>query len=284
MIARESVLLPEPFGPMIACTEPLSITRSMPLRMGLPSTLTTRSRTSRLDMCALTGGGLRKLRQGHAIERPRDGRLELQPDGARAAAGLAHAVDDRVALRGADLGLDRSLERADHIARGDRAGLASQRVAATRAALAVHEAGLAERRDELLEICLGEILALRDGVQRHRSLTPVAREIDHEPHPVLATGGNVKSRGGTWISEHFTRNSSSGDSLTEDASAFPPCFGGIDESGQGRSGTPVARSTRSRVRSRGGRRAQRRWSDAGRRPGDPSGSPGPGPRRTRADQ
>src|SRR6267143_2840323 len=204
MIASESVLLPEPFGPMIACTEPLSITRSMPFKIVFPSTLTTRSRISRLDMGALPGGGLRELRQSHAIERPGDGRLELQPHGARAAVGLAHAVDDRVALRSTDLWLDRSLKRAYHVAGGDLARLARERVPAPCAALAVHETCLTKGRDELLEVGLGQVLALRDRLKRHRSLTPVAREIDHEPHPVFATGRDVECSGRGGISEHFT--------------------------------------------------------------------------------
>src|SRR2546427_5000789 len=206
MIASESVLLPEPFGPMIAWTEPLSITRSMPFKIVFPSTLTTRSRISRLDMGARPGGGRRKLRQGHAIERPGNGRLELQPHGARATVGLTHTVHDWIALRGTDLRLDRSLERAHHIAGGDLARLARERVATPGATLAVHQTGLAERGDELLEVRLGEILALRNGMQRYRPLTPVAREIDHEPHPVFAAGRDVKSSGRRGISEHFTRN------------------------------------------------------------------------------
>src|SRR2546427_12015252 len=37
-----SVLLPEPLGPMMACTSPACTVRSMPRRMGLPSTVTCR--------------------------------------------------------------------------------------------------------------------------------------------------------------------------------------------------------------------------------------------------
>src|SRR6187431_2623853 len=42
MIALPSVLLPEPFGPMSACTSPRLITRFTPRRIGLPSTETWR--------------------------------------------------------------------------------------------------------------------------------------------------------------------------------------------------------------------------------------------------
>src|SRR5438094_5038404 len=192
MIASESVLLPDPFGPMIACTEPLSTTRSIPFRIVLPSTLTTRSLISRLDMHALPGRRLRKLREGHAIESLCDAVLQLEPHRARAAVGLAHAVQDRLSLGGTDLRLDRPLEGAHNVTRGDLARLTGQDVAAARAALAVHETGLAKRGDELLEIGLGQVLALRDGVQRDRPLAPVLREVDHETHPVFAAGGDVE--------------------------------------------------------------------------------------------
>src|SRR5438105_3315704 len=194
MIASESVLLPEPFGPMIACTEPLSTTRSIPLRIVLPSTLTTRSLISRLDMHALPSRRLRKLRERHAIESLRDTVLQLEPDRAGAAVGLTYAVQDGLSLGGTDLGLDRPLERAHDVTRRDLARLAREDVTATRAALAVHEASLAKRGDELLEIGLGQVLALRDGVQRDGPLAPVLREVDHETHPVFASRGDVERR------------------------------------------------------------------------------------------
>src|ERR671937_711548 len=151
MMASESVLLPEPFGPMIAWTDPLSTTRSMPFRIVLPSTLTTRSRISRLDIHALPGGRSRKLRESHAVERFRDAVLQLEPDGPRSAVGLAHAVHDGIALGRADLRLDRSLERAHDVTGRDLPRLARQGVAAARSALAVHQTGLAKRGHQLLE-------------------------------------------------------------------------------------------------------------------------------------
>src|SRR2546430_15459885 len=102
MIASESVLLPEPFGPMIAWTEPLSTTRSIPLRIVFPSTLTTRSLISRLDIHTLPRRGCRDLRESHAVERLRDAVLELEPHRARSAVGLAHAAHDGLALGGTD--------------------------------------------------------------------------------------------------------------------------------------------------------------------------------------
>src|SRR5213592_1509518 len=119
MIASESVLLPEPFGPMIACTEPLSTTRSIPFRIVLPSTLTTRSLISRLDMRALPRRGRRELGERHSVQGLRDALLQLEPDGARSAVGFAHAVHNRLAFSGTDLRLDRSFQGAHHIAGGD---------------------------------------------------------------------------------------------------------------------------------------------------------------------
>src|SRR5437867_7181458 len=192
MIASESVLLPEPFGPMIACTEPLSTTRSIPFRIVLPSTLTTRSLISSLDMHTLTRRGRRKLRESHAIESLRDAVLELQPYSPRSTVGLTHTVQDRLALRGTDLRLDRPLERANDVTGRDLAWLPGKRVAAARAPLAVHEAGLAQGGDELLEVGLGQILTRRHGVQRDGALAPVFCEVDHQTHPVFAARGHVE--------------------------------------------------------------------------------------------
>src|SRR5437870_11263628 len=149
MIASESVLLPEPFGPMIACTEPLSMTRSIPLRIVLPSTLTTRSLISRLDMHPLPRRGLRELREGHAIERLRDAVLQLEPHGARAAVGFAHAVQDRLSLGGTDLWFDWAFECSHEISGRDVTRLPRRRATAARAAPAVHESGLVKDGHQL---------------------------------------------------------------------------------------------------------------------------------------
>src|SRR5207249_925625 len=170
MIASDSVLLPDPLGPMIACTEPLSTTRSMPLRICLPSTLTTRSRISSLDMGALPRCRLRELGHGHAVERCGDRGLELDPHRARPAVLFADAVHDGVTFGSTDLRLDRTLERAHDVAGRDLGGIARERVAAACAALSRDESGFAERGDELLEVRLGQILPLGDGVQADRSL------------------------------------------------------------------------------------------------------------------
>src|ERR1700694_3738234 len=115
----------------------------MPLRIVLPSTLTTRSLISRLDIHSLPRCGLRDLLESHAVQSLCDAVLELEPNGPRPAVGLAHAVHDRLALRGTDLRFDRSLQRADDATGGDVARRAREDIPAARAALAVHETSLA---------------------------------------------------------------------------------------------------------------------------------------------
>ena len=122
----------------------------------------------------------------------------------RRAAGLQDAIHDRLALGGADLGLDGPLERADDVARGDVVRISRERVSATRAALPLYEASLAQARDKLLEIRLGQLLTRRDRVEAHGTLAEVPCEIDHETHAVFAARRNLES--GLWgNSEHFTR-------------------------------------------------------------------------------
>src|ERR1700737_3652578 len=158
MIASESVLFPEPFGPMIAWTSPLRTTRSTPRGISFASTLTWRSLISSVDTVSpcwralgrdgdvLLLGLPGKLGERHAVERGRDRRLELEPDEPRAASLLAHAVEDRIALGRADLRLDRSFERAHDVPRSDLRGLASERVTTAGAALPVHEPGFPKDR------------------------------------------------------------------------------------------------------------------------------------------
>src|SRR5437879_11704197 len=149
MSARDGVSLPEPFGPTIEWTEPLSTTRSIPLRSALPPTVTTRSVISRLDTHTLPRRGRRKLRESHAIESLRDAVLELEPYRPRSAVRLAHTVQDRLALGGTDLRLDRPLERTDDVTGRDFARLPSERVAAAGTTLTVHQTGLADGRAQL---------------------------------------------------------------------------------------------------------------------------------------
>src|SRR5579859_1926691 len=69
--AYESVDLPDPFGPITACTSPLLMDRVTPLRIGLPSTLACRSRISKsanfvialLHLISAVGRGLSQPRR-----------------------------------------------------------------------------------------------------------------------------------------------------------------------------------------------------------------------------
>src|SRR5207247_9410539 len=110
-------------------------TRSIPFRISLPSTVTWRSLITR------SGNGhflLRKIGEGHAVERLGDGRLQLHPHRARPAVLLADAVEDRIAFGGADLWLDRALPRAAGVARGDRGWVGGRGGGAARAHRRVH--------------------------------------------------------------------------------------------------------------------------------------------------
>src|SRR3954463_11483736 len=104
MIVSASVLFPEPFGPMIACTSPLFTTRSIPLRIVLPSTSTRRSLISRSGMSGLPCGRLsRQVFETHAVQRLRDRALQGHPDVVGRAARLQHTIHDGLTFGGADL-------------------------------------------------------------------------------------------------------------------------------------------------------------------------------------
>src|SRR6185437_10869063 len=78
MIALARVDLPDPFGPISACTLPFSTSRSRPRRISLPSALTCRLRISssanfapfvlRGGLSGACGGGLRGLGRAPAGE------------------------------------------------------------------------------------------------------------------------------------------------------------------------------------------------------------------------
>src|ERR1700741_2365527 len=122
----------------------------------------------------------------------------------RRAAWLQRAVHDGLTPGRADLRLDRSLERAHDVASGDVVRVTRERVASAGSTFACDEAGLAQTRNELLEIRLRQLLARGDRVEAHSALAVVAREVDHEPHPVFAARGDMESS--LWgNSEHFTR-------------------------------------------------------------------------------
>src|SRR5258706_12157753 len=190
MIVSASVLLPEPFGPMIAWTSPLFTARAVPVRIGFASASKWRSLISRSGKRALLHGldrcrgsrGLHKIREGHAVERLRDALLHRHPHVMGRAARLQDAVHDRLALDGADLRLDRSFQRANDVAGGDRGRRARERVAAARSALALDQTGLSQACHELFEIRLRQLLACRDGVQAHAGRARMPCEGGHEAH------------------------------------------------------------------------------------------------------
>src|SRR5439155_3503065 len=119
--------------------------RSMPLRIRFPSTLTWRSRIARSATRDSAERGLarrrpRELREVHAVERCGDARLQVKPDRSRAAALLADAVQDGIALGGADLRLDASPARTDDVAGRDLGRIPVDEIPATGPALPAHEA------------------------------------------------------------------------------------------------------------------------------------------------
>src|SRR5438132_1150104 len=179
----------------------------MPLRIGFPSTLTWRSRIARSATRDSAERGLarrrpRELREVHAVERRGDARLQAKPDRSRAAALLADAVQHGIALGGADLRLDRTLERTDDVAGRDLRRISGEEIPAPGPALPVHEARSPQRRDELLEIRERQILALGDGVQRHRPLTPVALERTDAEIAFGLEGGATLDGERAWLTGH----------------------------------------------------------------------------------
>jgi inosine/xanthosine triphosphatase len=127
----------------------------------------------------------------------------------RVAEGLARTVRYRIAFRGTDLRRDRTVERADDVSGADLIGRTREDVSAAGAALALHETRGAQARGELLEVRLGEVLALGDAVERERPGAEVLRELDHETHAVLAPARDVEGADGRRlrISYCHSRNS-----------------------------------------------------------------------------
>src|SRR5919202_4619416 len=173
MTALASVDLPEPLGPMSACTSPGRTMRSRPLRICLSSAWTWRFSILSSAILSLTSDGLRggdrdgpvlarregdELGQGRAGERLHDAAVDARPQQLRGAAvaavGRMRAEDPPVAAvvhealhRGDD-----ALEGEDHLVHRERRGVACKPVAAVRPTGAVDEAGLAQQRDDPLEV------------------------------------------------------------------------------------------------------------------------------------
>ena len=67
-------------------------------------------------------------------------------------------------------------------------GRAREHVAAARAAPRVDQAGLAQARDEVLEVGQRQAVVLGDLGQRDRLLAGAPRQLDHHAHAVLGLG------------------------------------------------------------------------------------------------
>src|SRR3954469_6082584 len=158
MIVEASVDFPEPLGPMSAWSSPFETDRSTPLRISRSSTRTCRLRISRsangFSYAALLGNEFGKR---GVLQRAHDREAHAGPQKLGGAGmvgvGLARADDPAVGVGGdAFDGGDAPLERLDDLGHRDLVGRAGQKVAAACAAPALDEPGLAQPRDEVLEI------------------------------------------------------------------------------------------------------------------------------------
>src|SRR5436853_1311380 len=214
MITLARVDLPEPLGPISACTFPFSTSRSSPLRIFLSSTSTCRFRisssaislrfwgflkflSSAADggdalLCAVVGE-LDQLGQGGPGQRLGDAALDSHPEQLRrtglVAVGLVRTEDfpfGRVveALHRRDL----SFQCLDHRVHRDLLGGLRQAVAAVGAAGGGDEAGLAQFRYQVLQVGERQVLRFGDGAQRGRLRAGLAAQLDHQANSVLGFG------------------------------------------------------------------------------------------------
>src|SRR5918994_2502988 len=221
MIAFARVDLPEPFGPIKAWIEPFSTSRLTPLRISLPSAVTCRLRISSSanstpkfgfevsglrrgdgglgDGCLGSGGGrmlvceLDQLGQGRAGERLGDADLHPGPEklgrARLVAVGLVRAGHLSLGIEVEALHRsDRPFERLHHLEHLDLLGGSPQPVAAVGAALALDQPGLAELRDQVLEVGQGESLGLGDSAQGDGLAILLAAKLDHQAHSVFRSG------------------------------------------------------------------------------------------------
>src|SRR3954469_3602799 len=205
MIALASVDLPEPLGPMSAWTSPFSTARSRPFRICLSPAATWRLRISSSDTHdfldvggdrGVGGDGARRRREGHEVgqgrarQRADDAALDARPEQLGGAALVAADVraEDAPLLAVVDEAghrRDRALQGEHRLVHRDRRGIARQAVAAVRAAGALDEGGLAQKRDDPLEVREGQALGLGDRLQRDGALTVMTAELDEQAYPVL---------------------------------------------------------------------------------------------------
>ena len=79
----------------------------------------------------------------------------------------------------------------DGLVDGDPGGVAGELVAAGGPALGADEAGLAERRQELIEVLLGDVAAESDLGALQGALAVVVGQLDQGPQPVVAPCGTA---------------------------------------------------------------------------------------------
>jgi hypothetical protein len=86
-------------------------------------------------------------------------------------------------------GSDHALERDDHLVHRQALGFARQAVAAVGAACALDEPGAAQQRHDALEIGEGEVVALRDRLERDRrrdaTFGSCPAKLDEQPDSVF---------------------------------------------------------------------------------------------------
>src|SRR5437762_496835 len=140
MIVEASVDLPEPLGPMRACSSPLLTDRSTPRRISRSSTRTWRLRISRSAIWVSYSGAKWWVRglgnefgKGRVLQRAHDREAHTRPQQLGRAAvggvGLAGADDRAVRVRGDALDRrDRALERLDDLGHRDLVRAAGEQV------------------------------------------------------------------------------------------------------------------------------------------------------------
>src|SRR2546426_2689163 len=135
MSVCDSVDLPEPFGPITACTSPFAMLSETPFRIWRPSTLARRSLISKSanflfallhHVCAVVGGLGHPRRTSHVC--PEEPLVHVLLVDARQAGAGGHVLDGAVAV--ADRGA--SPARLDHlrpvaVLRGEAGALAGSR-------------------------------------------------------------------------------------------------------------------------------------------------------------
>src|SRR4051795_13218321 len=192
MMVEASVDLPEPLGPIRACSSPLLTLRSTPLRISRSSTRTWRLRISR----SANGSHLRgyEFGKGRVLQRAHDREAHAGPEqlGRAPVPGLGLPRADDLAVGVGGDALDRgdgALERLDDLGHRDLVGGAGEQVAAARAAPALHHPRLAQARDEVLEVRERKPVSLGDLGQRNRAVARPAGQLDEDADAVLGFGG-----------------------------------------------------------------------------------------------